>query len=428
LKTERSGPMTKRQLLSSALSALLALSMAPAARAAQEEDGLATRQHDPFLTSVKDLLKNRPPTAQELAQLTDYIKKHPNDSDGHLVLANAYNRLGMDGMYAEELEKAWRLCPTALLYLYGALNARHVTEDIAAYDRLVEEAFERYKDDAKMLDNLGQLFQRNGQSKLAARYLKRAVELSPQDVVILCDYCKTLLALRQSRELIAATALLLADPASRPLGWFLRGVAWYNLNQYEKAVPLLAKAYQAVPDQAEYAEAYYDALAAAGADRAALLPALMALALQPPFSAHMNELKVKVRPVIAAASTADLQNGIMHVSRHIPPLRSMALFYFALGDVLDKSNRVLAARNCFNKGLGLDPFLGRAYMRLGRDCELLGGPPDQILTFYEQAALRAREDKEVIARYKRMKARMPARERDIANKIKCVINNVRYKS
>ena len=67
-------------------------------------------------------------------------------------------------------------------------------------------------------------------------------------------------------------------------------------------------------------------------------------------------------------------------------------------------------------------------MRLAHDLEILGGTPDKIKELYEQAASISRDDREVKAKYERMKARMPAVEKDIAAKIKCVVNNVRYKS
>ncbi len=421
--------MTMRKLLSGALAGLMLIFLVPAVRSADKpDDGLATHQHAPFLVNMKALLNSRAPSTGELEKLSAYIQQYPNDPDGHLVIANAYNKLGMDGMYAEELEKAWRLSPGSLLYLFSALKARAVTDDHPSFDHLVDEAFQSYKNDANTLSKMGQLFQDNNQNTLAIRFLTRAVELDPKTLQLLCSYCYSLLALRRYRELISATAPLFLNEKTRTVANLLRGLAWYNLNQSEKAEPLLAEAYREAPEQAEIAEAYFDILVATGKRCYAVQPALMALALQPPFGKHMIVLKAKVKPIIARARTSDLEDGIMLVNKTIPPNRSLALFYFALGDLLDKSDRVLNAAHCFSAGLFLDRSLGRAYMRLAHDMEILGAAPDKVMDLYEQAALMSRDDREVMAKYERMKARMPALDKDIAGKIKCAINNVRYKT
>jgi tetratricopeptide (TPR) repeat protein len=420
--------MRNRQILSVTLSVLFSVSFLAAGATEQEKDGLATRKHDPFLASMRNFLQKRECSPEELDKLKAYIQVHPDDPDGHLVLANAYNKMGMEGMYAEELEKAWHLSPDSLMYLFVALKARAITDDHTSYDRLVDEAFQTFQQDKQKLEKLGQLFQDNNENELALRFLTRALELDRQDLQVLCTYCNSLMACKKYKELIRAAAPLFGRDNTRALACLLTGVAWYNLNQLDKAVPLLAKAYRGAPDRPEIAEAYFDVLMAEGKESEALEPALMALALQPPFSAHMTALKAKVKPVIARASTSDLQEGIKQVTLNMPPYRPLAFFFFALGDLLDKSDRVLNAANCFSKGLSLDPTLGRAYMRLGYSMEKLGEPPEKVFALYRQAAQRVSEDKEVTARYERMKARIPALDKDIAGKMKSVINNLRYKS
>lgn len=424
--------MTNRRLLCSLLSGLVLISCLPGALAAiestQKSDALVTRYHDPFIQSMRELLSTRALSEAELQKLSDYIKAHPDDPDGHFVIANAYNRLGMDGMYAEEMEKGWRLSPTSVLYLLAALKARAVTEDRSRYERLVDEAFQTFKNDAGMLEKLGQLFLDNGQTQLAVRFLSQAVDLQPKNLQVRCSYCNCLLAMRRYKELIASTGPLVENEKTLTLANLLRGVAYYNLNLPYRALPLLEKAYIGAPDRPEVAEAYFDCLRRLGKDSQALQPALMALALQPPFAKHMNDLKIKVRPVIAAAGTRELRDGIKYVGRNIPPTRSLAFFYFALGDLLDKSGRIVHASDCFNAGLFLDPSLGRAYMRLARDWELLGCPAEKVEGLYKQAALRAHEDKEVQARYDRALSKRPAESKDIAGKIKLAINKIRYKT
>ena len=419
--------MATRHFFASILSGMLCLSfLAPARSAAEPDNGLATHRHDPFLVNMKAVLKNRAPNEDEMSRLNLYMQNHQGDPDGHLVMANAYNQLGMDGMYAEEMEKAWRLSNSSLNFLFASLKARALADDHCGYENLVEKAFQTFKNNADMLSKTGQVFLESNQSKLSLRFLSRARELNPQDMQLLCSYCSNLLALRRYRELLSAATPLFAQERTRALANLLSGTAWYNLNQPEKALPLLARAYHLAPNQPEIAESYFDALIACGKNSQALQPALVALSLQPPFAAHMSVLKAKVKPIIARAKTEDLDNGISQVAKTIPPTNSLAFFYFALGDLLDKSDRIRNASYCYYNGLTIDPSFGRAYMRLAHDWELLGGPPDKIINFYEKAALQTRDDKEVVAKYERMKARKPSLDRDIAAKVKFVINNIRY--
>jgi len=421
--------MSKSKLLISALAGLLLVYFTSWPGAADEPaSGLATQKPNPFLLSMKALSDKRALNSSELEKLSDYIRKHPDDPDGHLLLAHAYNQLGMTGLYAEELEKSWRSSPGALLYLFAALRARALSDDHPSFDRLVDEAYRVYKNDASALSKLGKLFQDNDENTLAARFLGRSLELNKKNLKTLCDYCSSLLALNQYRELISAAGPLFSNEETRSLANLLSGTAWHKLNRPEKAVPLLAEAYREAPDRPEVAEAYVDALLSTGQRSQALQPALMALALQPPFSSHMTVLKAKVKPLIERASISGLEDGINQVCKAMLPGRSLAFFYFALGDLLDKSGRVWEACNCFNKGLSMDQSLGRAYMRLAHDLEILGGASDSVMELYKQAATRTPpEDKEVRAKYERMKVRIPAMDKDIAGKLKCVINNLRYK-
>jgi tetratricopeptide (TPR) repeat protein len=138
-------------------------------------------------------------------------------------------------------------------------------------------------------------------------------------------------------------------------------------------------------------------------------------------------LKNKIKPLIANASVTDIESGIKKVAAILPPGRALAYFYFALGDLLDKSGRYLNAVHCFSKGLEMDPSFGRAHMRLARDLEILGFRGDAVKQNYSLAAeLTPPGDQEVMARYERMKERSKAEDRDIAGKLKKRFNKMRY--
>jgi tetratricopeptide (TPR) repeat protein len=222
-----------------------------------------------------------------MEKVSAYIQKHPDDPDGHLVMSDAYFKLGMTGMYAEELEKAWRLSSNSMLYLLAALKARMISDDPGSFYILVDEAFAKYKNDPKKLNSLGALFQQNNQNALALRFLKRATEAAPDNFEYLGNYCASLLAQKKYKQVIENAQTLYSNPQSKTSGALLLGVAYYNLNVPAKAIAYLSEAYAAAPTHAEIAEAYYDALMSNGRKAEATQVALMALATQPLLGTHM---------------------------------------------------------------------------------------------------------------------------------------------
>ena len=417
----------KLQRFISATLSLISTAVFSGACYAAAEVQTSEQAPDPFLVTFKDSLKRRDPNPADIAKLNEYIEKHPNDGNGHMVLAYVYDKLGMDGMYSSELEKAWRLQPETPSFLISALKGRAVTNDKRHYQSLIEEGFQKYKNDPKNLIKAAELFHSIKENEVAVRFVEQALKIDPKNVEARCNYCTYLLALSRFHEAIDASEPLLSDKTTATLATLIQGVAWNGLKNTRRALPLLEKAWHEAPTELQLAKTYVDALIAEHKYKQAVEPAMMVLAFQPPYGKHLNAVKDEIKPVIERASAADIQANLAKISKMIPPGKTLAFFYFALGDLLDRSGKILAAANCFQEGLSMDDSVGRAYMRLGHDLELLGASPDSVQKLYQQAVLRTGNDKEVVARCQRMTARLPVMDRDIAGKIKNLINSVRYK-
>ena len=385
------------------------------------------KARDPFLERMIREVAAHKPSETEMAEIADYVSKHETDSDGHLLLADAYFKLGMDGLYAEELEKAWKLNPKAMMYLIGALKARAISGDTENFDRLVEDCFKTYAHNVNDLNTLATLLQMNKQDALAIKFYKRAMQLDPSNLHILEDYCSSLISLKQYSEAITAAQKLHKNPQFEDHAALVEGLAYFNLNQTKKAIPLLKKAYLAHPNSPLLAQSYYAALMTDGQIKEAVVPALMALAFQPLLSpADLDTVKSNIRPVIRKASPKDIEEGIAAVKKNMQQGRALAYFYFSLGDLLDKENRVRQAIECYTEGLAIDNTFGRAYMRLGTDMALMGASPSITRVFFEQAALRAPSDQQVLSKYFRMKERSKVYDQDIANQLKGRFNQLRF--
>ena len=388
----------------------------------------AVGPRDPFINQILRTLSERAPSDSEMQALTDYLKKHPDDSDSHLAMAQAYNKLGMDGLYAEEISSAWRLSPESLLYLLAALKARVITSDEGKFQELVDEAYNKFQMDPGKLSSLGKLFQANQQIDLSLRFFDRAVAIAPEDREIRLGYCNVLLAKRRYHELLVKVEPLLQSSDSHFLATLLKGIALFNLNRTEEALSYLKMAYSENNKRAEVSEAYYDALMSAGRTREALEPALFTLALQNPRDKHVNVVKAKIQPCVAKASPAQLVEGIEKVRALLPPGQALSFFYFALGDLSDKTGKRIQGSNLYAAGLSQFRY-GRAYMRLARDLEILNAAsPEQVLELYAQAVILSPEDYEVKASYLRMRERQRTANTDLALKIKHAISSLKYKS
>ncbi|MBX9722415.1 MAG: tetratricopeptide repeat protein [Candidatus Obscuribacterales bacterium] len=381
---------------------------------------------DPFLENILSSLDKRKATPNDLESLSTYIKENPSSPDGHLVLSRAYFSLGMDNMYAEEMEKAWILSPTHVSFLLAALKAQTVWNDSASLKSLVDKSLEVYRDNVRMLLILAKQFQAENRPAVALRFFERAHQLDPQNRNVLKSFCTLLLSRKEYARVLSESRPLLSENDPTCFAQLLTGLAYTGLGSPEAALPFLEKAHLQNPSQAEIAEAYADCLVALGKTKEALQPSLVALAMQTPYAGRTEEIKLKIRPLISLAKTAELKGAIQTVVKLNPPANQLAFFYFAFGDLLDKSGKVSLASGCFTDGLNLDGSFGRGYMRLARDYELLGKDSDLILNLYQRAVENAPDDKEVQSRYERMKSRMLSSDHDIAAKLKAAINSVRY--
>lgn len=397
--------------------------------AAHSEDVIKyeNKSRDPFLERMIREVSDHKPSESEMNQIADYVSKHQADADGHLLLADAYFKLGMDGLYAEELEKAWKLNPRAMMYIIGALKARAISGDTENFNRLVDDCFKTYAHNTSDLTALATLLQMNKQDALAIKFYQRAMELDPGNLHIREDYCTSLISLKQYKQAIEAAKKLHTNPQFEEHAALLEGLAYFNLNQTAKAIPLLKKAYLAHPTSPQLAQSYYAALMTDGKVKEAVVPALMALAFQPMLSpGDLDAVKSNIRPVIRKASPKDIEEGITAVKAALPASRALAYFYFSMGDLLDKENRIRQAIECYTEGLAIDNSFGRAYMRLGSDMAFMGASPSVTKVFFEQAALRAPSDQQVLQKYFRMKDRSKIYDRDIANQLKGKFNQLRF--
>ncbi|MBX9686969.1 MAG: tetratricopeptide repeat protein [Candidatus Obscuribacterales bacterium] len=363
-----------------------------------------------------------------MSRLSNFIKDYPQNPEGHRVLAEAYNKMGMDGMYAEEIENAWRLSADSTEYLVVALRLRAVSDDHKKFESLSKEALARYRNNKVMLMKLSLDLQKNNQNFLALPYLKRALELAPEDNMVRSTYCLALLNQKRNQEMLFIIEPLHKNKDSAGFAALMSGMAFANLNMPKRALGYFEKAFTIDPLNPKLAESYYQVLMKLGKKQAAVLPALVTLAGAAPAGMDLEAVKKEIIPVLSCTNNQELKVLMSQVAMALGDPAKVAYFYFAMGDLMDRCRRIQMARDCYSSALNIDKSFGRGFMRLAHDLELLGVAPDTVLDLYSTALRLAPDDKEVIAHFKRMESRLAASPKDIAAMIKSIINQARYRS
>lgn len=126
------------------------------------------------------------------------------------------------------------------------------------FERAVEvfsEAHRRWPEDPKLRDNLagsyaglGMKLLDEGKNQEAAKNLRRAIELSEDDVEAHLNLGRALHNLNQSQEALKEFDRVLRLNEQLPLSHFHRGMVLYSLGEYERAIEDLNMEIQSNPD------------------------------------------------------------------------------------------------------------------------------------------------------------------------------------
>lgn len=370
---------------------------------------------------LSKIIEKRNLTQGELETAIKFVEKHPSDVDGHLLLARAYELAGMEHLASEELLDAWRLNPKAITPLISAISKIIMEADETAYQKLIAEAMKVYAKNPTELGVLALISQKNHDKKSAAAFLQAALKNNPSDIDALSAYSSMLIEEHKYSAVLDETeklSKLQLDASKKARVNLLRGLAFFRMNQIHRAIPYLRDSYQADPKQYELCRAYFEALVADKQFDAALEPALMCLALYPPFFNGLDKLKSKIEPIMRLSKSKNINAAIVKVKKNISDGMQLAYFNFALGDLMDRLGNFQAGENFFIAGLNLDPSFGRGYMRLAADMERLGEDEDAIEGLYKKALEADTNDPEIAARYHRFLARKKVAKTDLALKIK----------
>ena len=374
-----------------------------------------------LLSALSDKMEKGPLSSEDTELIARYIEQHPNDPRGHLVMGRLYQLSGLEKLDIAESISAWRLDRSDLATFLAAQAAASKANETELYDELMNEALRVYANDGKMLVTIAVINQKRGEENSARKFLEQAVKIDPHDAETKSLYLSALMGQKRYGDLVrGAQELRKTSPGIRyrGLATIFEGIGLLRLHQPARALPFLEKGYMLNPRNLDLVEDYFDALLSVRQYEKAVAVGFVAMALQPPFGSRLDVLKKKIEPVILKVPISSINGGIARVHQIVKHQGQLAYFYFALGDLMEKTHHYRKAEQCFVEGLNRDDSFGRGYMRLAKVKETLGDDPDVCLDLYRLACEKDPHDLECKARYARAKTRNASVRRDLARRFK----------
>lgn len=321
-----------------------------------------------------------------LAELTAFVRKHPNDAVGHYELGTAQTSHSPDEAL-RELNRALALNP--------GLTGAHVARGLLLYrqgnqeDALADFAFAAQKEpnNGPILDRLGQTYLALGRTEEALKVLRKAAGLMPSNSTVLLHLGRALSNAGQPEEAAAVFARCrelgpnhAESPHPEGLVEFLGLSAEEQRARYRAGVEHTVKNY---PDNAEAqvrylrilledgntgpASAVVDALCKLNLSSSLLTEAAGALLGSGQYSLAKQLLDKKIDAIksnaspelvldqaIANAHLVSAQAGV-DLLNQIPPSQREGDYYLARAEMLETQNRPSEAEDSIQEAIRANP-------------------------------------------------------------------------
>ncbi len=363
-----------------------------------------------------------------MEKLQALLVREPNNIEAHMMLGKIFQLLGFESMADEEFKRVDQLDPTkptSVLNLFQ--NKLAAQGGMAAYEylRYVER---RFPNDPSVLLMQGMLARMRGELAKAEFFYGLALDRNPSSPGIYTAIAAVRLKQSRFRDALILAEKDLALKKDHPAANLAKAQALMAMGEFERAIPALRIAYAGVQDKRAVADLLSRALISNNEYSEAIEPTLVCLSLTPMTEREtVEQLKVRIGMILRHVKVTELTNSLQMATRYVFNSESLALLYFACGDVLAKAGADKAAQKVFGDGITMSPYHGRPYLRLGILQEKTGDYA-AALKSYTSAYQYNPDDREIAARLARLIKRAPMQENDIAWYLKDLIRNGGRKS
>ena len=190
-------------------------------------------------------------TKEAAETLRSVAKRAPGGETLYLDLGNAFLAAKKPDDAVRAFRDALAVNPATLAAYDGLLRAEQAKGDLEGARKILEEAKERFPEDARIRANLGSVLTSLGKPNEAVAEYRRALELNPQDATSAYDLSLLLLAQRQYEEARDRLSRVVELEPENAEAWSNLGVAQEMLGDRAAAAEAFGRAVNLNPSRPE---------------------------------------------------------------------------------------------------------------------------------------------------------------------------------
>lgn len=384
---------------------------------AQDNSGRQKESTEQILDRIQHEVEAESVSDSSYDQLGAILEKDPSNYRAHLLLAGAYELLGLPQEAYEQSQLALKYGPHNSKAIVGMIKAEMKSGRVALAAKLIDDGLKDFPSDPDIMFWKGNFLYSQNKLKEADEMYERALE-SKSNIAGLAT-ALGVIRFGQKRYM-EAYALAKQDLNRNPnavLASQVAGLSLMKLHAYDRAVQPLGVAFRATPMKSIIAEEYAQALYWKGDYVEALRPALINLASSASLYTNDAFAKNVLGRILRHVNRHDLAGVLTEMNGKLSLDKNPA-YHFSLGDVLDKYGFRDLAMEQYKQGLTIEPSFGRGWYRLGLDYEKQTHDYAEALSCLQKAVSLLPEDESISKHLMRLEDRYSIYKKDWAWQIR----------
>ncbi len=378
------------------------------------------------LTKILKDNETKRPTESTITQIQAILDKDPKNYYARLVMGNTLDRVGLPMQAIEQYQLAVQYGPNSPKAIIELVKAQISVGQKEAAMRLLQEANKRFPDDPEITYWVGNYYLAKRDLKAATENFNKAQRSGRKIFGMATARAEMMIMLRNWEQAIVLANLELADNPNYPLANAVKGVALFNLHKFKEANPYLKTAFANFPLKQDYAKEYAETCLFFDNTRAALEPAMVAVAV---FSSnHMSvdaESKWLLNYVISRLPFSYVKEQVPIIMDKIEKPINNAPMHLAFGEIFDANGYHDLAVTQFYRSYQLNPAQASVAYKLANDLELYFQKYDDAILYLSKAHALSPNDSEIADRLERLQNRLPGRKADLAWQLKDLLRSQR---